>query len=128
MRGKLVLVGLLILALLVGAALAEAGTSLFEFCGYDLPALEGVSLIAYWDDCEAGASELELSEAQRAEIVERLTHSYVTGKQTDMLTTGETTTYCFVNTEGETLARFTFFGDLLVMPDGMYGVAPDENA
>lgn len=94
-------------------------TNILPFCGYEGIDLTKLRLYAFANDCEEGSSETEpaLSAAEIAGIT-------VTGKQNSLSVTGNTITYCFLNGNGETVAAFEFYGNLLVMPDGMYSVDP----
>lgn len=87
------------------------------FCGYDMHDLAGLELVCYWNDCESGVSE-----AEPGITAEQLLALSVTGKANDLSVTGNTTIYRLVDINGETAAVFEFYGDLLVLPDGMYAV------
>ena len=99
--------------------------SLAEFCGVDENAFADATVQIFDEDCEVGATERTLSDEEQAEAIEWLSRLTVTGKRSAMMVTGNTTAYVLTSPEGETLARFTFFGDSLAQEDGMYFVQED---
>jgi len=92
--------------------------SLEEFCGYDGLDLTALTLTAYRHDCEEGniPTEPVLTGGDIASMI-------VTGKKNSLSVTGNTTVYAFTDDDGDTVAAFEFYGDLLVMNDGMYTVS-----
>lgn len=92
--------------------------SLPEFCGLGDVELDGGRWTQAELDCEAGlGGEIELDAAP--DWVEL---GWVTGKASSMGVTGGTTVYTCYDKDGHALARFEFYGELLVRPDGMYRV------
>lgn len=92
-------------------------TDLLTFCGYEGIDLTKLTIKAFANDCEAGASEIE-PQLSAAEIM----NMKVTGKQNSLSTTGNTVTYFFCDADGNTVAVFEFYGKLLVSSDGMYTI------
>ena len=102
------------------AGMAPAGfqaVSLMRFSGYEGLNPDGLSLTAWYDDCEAGMSEIapELT-------LDDLKRMSVSGKKNCNSVTGDTVVYRLTDAEGNVIARFEFYDGLLVMPDGMYTV------
>ena len=93
-------------------------TDILSFCGYEGIDLSQLKMTAYYNDCEAGASETEPRLS-----VEEIAGMSVIGKKNSMFTTGNTVTYCFEDNKGKTIAAFEFYRDLLVWQDGMYALA-----
>ncbi|MDO4483984.1 MAG: hypothetical protein Q4C54_06010 [Clostridia bacterium] len=90
---------------------------LLEFCGYVDLDLTGLTVSACAMGCETGAEdfETELTPADFAAMT-------VTGMHSATMVTGGTDFYYLKDKEGNTAACIEFFGDLLVMPGGMYYV------
>ena len=64
--------------------------------------------------------EVSDTDADRAEVIEIVTAGKVVGKANATLLTGGTTSYAFIDGEGNYLAELTLFKGLLVRNDGMY--------
>lgn len=92
-------------------------TDLLTFCGCEGIDLTRLSMKAFANDCEEGPSEIE--PPMNAEEIVKMA---VTGKRNSLSTTGNTVFYCFEDGNGENIAVFEFYGELLVRPDGMYTV------
>ncbi len=92
-------------------------TNIMTFCEFEGLDLTQYKMTAYHNDCEEGPVEIEpaMSASEIMEIV-------VTGKKNGMFTTGNTVTYFFEDMNGEEVASFEFFDNLLVCPDGMYSI------
>ena len=103
-----------------GGIIAPVGfqtVDILSFCGYEGVDLTKYIMTAYANDCETGAYETEPG-INAADIMSMT----VTGKQNSMSTTGNTVTYCFTDSNGNMIAAFEFYNDLLVCPDGMYTI------
>ena len=92
--------------------------SLPEFCGFGDVDLDGGRWTRAELDCEAGLGE----ETELETAPEWVAQGWVTGKASSMGTTGGTTVYTCYDADGHALARFEFYGELLVRSDGMYRV------
>lgn len=90
---------------------------LAEFCGYQNTHFNEIQLSAWDRDCEEGQKEIT-----PAMTVEELLSLTVTGKENCESVTGGTVTYLLSDKNNQVLASFEFYGDLLVMKDGMYRV------
>ena len=89
-----------------------------EFCGCGDVDLDGGRWTQAELDCEAGlGEEIELDAAP-----EVIVNGWVSGKASSMGVTGGTTVYTCYDADGQVRARFEFYGELLVRPDGMYRV------
>ena len=90
---------------------------LMTFAGYAQITREGLSLTAWYNDCESG-----LQQITPALTMDELMSMTVTGKKNCNSVTGNTVIYRLTDSEGNDIAKFEFYKELLVMPDGMYTV------
>ena len=90
-----------------------------EFCGWQDIDFDKVTIECYLDDCLVGPIPEILTDADRAEVIEIVTAGKVVGKANATLLTGGTTSYAFIDGEGNYLAELTLFTGLLVRNDGM---------
>ena len=74
-------------------------------------------------DCEEGPVWTEITEEDRAWILDLLDCGVITGKENDMSVTGGTTVYSFSDAEGKYLGSIELYRGLAVGNDGMYGLS-----
>ena len=91
--------------------------SITEFC--NLGDLTGAAVTAYFNDCEGGPFEIEMSREEQAAFVDDVLHSVVTGKVSAACTTGGFRDYFFSKGD-QTLGRIAIYDGLLYCSDGMY--------
>lgn len=91
-----------------------------EFCGLQDIDFDKVMIECYLDDCLVGPIPANLTEAEKAEILEIVKAGKVVGKANAMTVTGGTTSYGFLDEEGNYLAWLSLFEGLLARDDGMY--------
>lgn len=102
------------------AGMAPAGfpaTDILSFCGFDGAKLTGLVMHCYTNDCEECLKKT--TPLLTAEEIMRLT---VTGKKNAMSVTGNTTIYQFVDENGNQIASFEFYENMLIRSDGMYSL------
>lgn len=100
---------------------------LTAFCGLEETLLEGATLTVSFFDPQSGDRELLLSGDEMQEKLDWLASLVVTLKRNALPPAGHTCVYTLYSPQGETLAAFSFFHDLLVTDSGMYAVAPGDS-
>ncbi len=93
--------------------------SISSFLG--LKDLSGATVQAYYNDCEAGPSEIILTEEEQAQILDQAENGMVTGKVSAIETTGGFWTFYF-NRGEEHLGQINLYDGLLYCSDGMYSI------
>lgn len=100
---------------------------LAAFCGLDATLFEGATLSVSYCDPQSGEREHTLGEDEMREKLDWLAGLVVTCKQNALPPAGHTCVYTLYSPQGERLAAFAFFRDLLVTGDGMYAVEPGDS-
>ena len=95
---------------------------LAAFCGLDETIFEGATLAVSFFDPQSGEREYALDADEMQEKLNWLAGLSVTLKQNALPSAGHTCVYTLYSAQGEKLADFAFFRDLLVTGDGMYAV------
>ncbi|MCR5090065.1 MAG: hypothetical protein K6C08_11215 [Oscillospiraceae bacterium] len=93
--------------------------SIADFCKFG--DMTGASVRAFYTDCEAGPSEIELTASQQARILDVVMNGVVTGKVSSIYTTGGYTDYFFYRGD-ESLGSISVYDGRLYCPDGMYSI------
>lgn len=94
------------------------------FCGLEETIFEEATLTVSFSDPQSGEREYTPDENEMREKLEWLAGLAVTCKQNALPYAGHTCVYTLYSPQGERLADFEFFRDLLVTGDGMYAVEP----
>ena len=100
---------------------------LAAFCGLDETLMEGATLAVTFSDPQSGECEYPLDEDEMREKLDWLAGLVVTLKQNALPYVGHTCVYTLYSPQGERVAAFAFFHDLLVTDGGMYTVAPGDS-
>lgn len=95
---------------------------LAAFCGLDETIFEGATLAVSFFDPQSGEREYALDADEMREKLNWLAGLSVTLKQNALPSAGHTCVYTLYSAQGEKLADFAFFRDLLATGDGMYAV------
>ena len=95
---------------------------LAAFCGLDETIFDGATLAVSFSHPQLGEYEYALNEDEMREQLDWLAGLVVTCKQNALPYAGYTCAYTLYTPQGERLATFAFFHDLLVTGDGMYAV------
>ena len=98
--------------------------SLAEFCHLDGIDWDGVKVSAYYNDCESGPKELEVTEDKEKEILDFMKTALVTGKENATDVTGGMTSIFFSDRDGKPMGAIELYGGLLIRGDGMYSIKP----
>lgn len=100
---------------------------LAAFCGLDEHIFQGATLAVSFFDPQAGEREVPLDEDEMRKKLEWLAGLVVTTKQNALPYAGHTCAYTLYSSQGERLATFAFFNELLVTDVGMYAVEPGDS-
>lgn len=100
---------------------------LAAFCGLDETLMEGATLAVTFSDPQSGECEYPLDEDEMREKLDWLAGLVVTLKQNALPYAGHTCVYTLYSPQGERLAAFAFFHDLLVTDGGMYAVESGDS-
>lgn len=100
---------------------------LAAFCGLDETLMEGATLAVTFSDPQSGECEYPLDEDEMREKQDWLAGLVVTLKQNALPYAGHTCVYTLYSPQGERLAAFAFFHDLLVTDGGMYAVESGDS-
>lgn len=100
---------------------------LAAFCGLDETLMEGATLAVTFSDPQSGECEYPLDEDEMREKLDWLAGLVVTLKQNALPYAGHTCVYTLYSPQGERLAAFSFFHDLLVTDGGMYAVESGDS-
>ena len=100
---------------------------LAAFCGLDETIFEGATLAVSFSDPQSGEREYALDKEEMQEKLDWLAGLVVGCKQNALPYAGHTCVYTLYSPQGERLAAFEFFHDLLVTDGGMYTVAPGDS-
>ena len=95
---------------------------LAAFCGLDETIFEGATLAVSFPHPQLGECVYTLNEDEMLEQLDWLAGLVVTCKHNALPYAGYTCAYTLYAPQGERLATFAFFHDLLVTDDGMYAV------
>lgn len=97
---------------------------LAAFCDLEETIFEGATLTVTFSDPQSGEHMAALDEDEMQEKLDWLAGLVVTLKRNALPHAGPTCVYTLYSSQGEKLATFAFFHDLLVTDSGMYAVAP----
>ena len=97
---------------------------LAAFYGLEQALFEGATLTVSFFDPQTGEHEYMPDEDEMQEKLDWLAGLVVTLKRNALPHAGPTCVYTLYSSQGEKLATFAFFHDLLVTDSGMYAVAP----
>lgn len=100
---------------------------LAAFCGLDETLMEGATLAVTFSDPQSGECEYPLGEDEMREKLDWLAGLVVTLKQNALPYAGHTCVYTLYSPQGERVAAFAFFHDLLVTDGGMYAVESGDS-
>lgn len=100
---------------------------LAAFCGLEETIFEGATLTVTFSDPQSGEHMAALDEDEMQEKLDWLAGLVVTLKRNALPHAGPTCVYTLYSSQGEKLATFAFFHDLLVTDSGMYAVAPGDS-
>lgn len=100
---------------------------LAAFCGLDETLMEGATIAVTFSDPQSGECEYPLDEDEMREKLDWLAGLVVTLKQNALPYAGHTCVYTLYSPQGERLAAFAFFHDLLVTDGGMYAVESGDS-
>ncbi len=100
---------------------------LAAFCGLDEAAFEGATLAVSYCDPQSGEREFALDADEMRDKLDWLAGLVVTVKQNALPCAGHTCAYTLYSPQGERLATFEFFDELLVTDVGMYQVEPGDS-
>lgn len=100
---------------------------LAAFCGLDETLMEGATLAVTFSDPQSGECEYPLDEDEMREKLDWLAGLVVTLKQNALPYAGHTCVYTLYSPQGERVAAFAFFHDLLVTDGGMYAVESGDS-
>lgn len=100
---------------------------LAAFCGLDETLMEGATLAVTFSDPQSGECEYPLDEDEMREKLDWLAGLVVTLKQNALPYAGHTCVYTLYSPQGERVAAFSFFHDLLVTDGGMYAVESGDS-
>lgn len=90
------------------------------FTGLDEDALDGAEIRAVYSDSEEGLIPLELTDADKSELLALIRDGSVTGKADCISSTGGVTSYTFYGPDGTMIGTVDFEDGLLVTNDGRY--------
>ena len=96
--------------------------SIAAFCHLDGIDRDGVTVSAWYTDCEAGPRKRDLTEDEERQIIDRMKTGLVTGKENAVSVTGGTTAFFFSDRDGNSLGSIELYNGLLVRGDGMYNL------
>lgn len=99
---------------------------LAAFCGLDEAIFQGATLAVSFSDPQWGEREYALTGEEMRQKLDWLAGLVVTCKRNALPRAGHTCLYTLYSPQGEKLAVFAFFQDLLVTDDGMYAVEPGD--
>lgn len=100
---------------------------LAAFCGLDETLMEGATLAVTFSDPQSGECEYPLDEDEMREKLDWLAGLVVTLKQNALPYAAHTCVYTLYSPQGERVAAFAFFHDLLVTDGGMYAVESGDS-